>query len=140
MKKILFLFSLSVPFILCVQNDQQFLIRADKLFDSESGQFKRGVSILVKFNIIQEVREDRELSAEEKKNGYVESGISIPKVLQFATINASSQLNWSNKIGKIKRGYLADIIAVDNDLEKNIQAILHVHFVMKDGKIFLNKL
>jgi imidazolonepropionase-like amidohydrolase len=72
--------------------------------------------------------------------GYVESGIPIPRVLQFATINGSSQLNWSNKIGKIKKGYLADIIAVDDDIEKNIQAILSVRFVMKDGKIFLNKL
>ena len=72
--------------------------------------------------------------------GYVESGIPIPRVLQFATLNGSSQLNWSNKIGKIKRGYLADIIAVDDDLEKNIQSILSVRFVMKDGKIFLNKL
>ncbi len=71
--------------------------------------------------------------------GYYESGVKIPQILQFATINASKQLNWSNQIGIIKAGYLADIIAVDNDLEQNINAILHVHFVMKNGKIYVNK-
>ena len=71
--------------------------------------------------------------------GYYESGVKIPKVLQFATINGSKQLNWSNQIGIIKAGYLADIIAVDNNLDENINAILHIHFVMKNGKIFVNR-
>jgi imidazolonepropionase-like amidohydrolase len=67
--------------------------------------------------------------------GYYESGAGIPQILQFATINASKQLNWSDRIGVLKAGYLADIIAVDRDLDKNINAILNVHFVMKDGKV-----
>ncbi len=71
--------------------------------------------------------------------GYYEEGATIPQILQFATINASKQLNWSDRIGILKQGYLADIIAVDNDLNKNINAIMNVHFVMKDGKIFVNK-
>ena len=71
--------------------------------------------------------------------GYYESGVAISQVLQFATINASMQLNWSNKLGIIRQGYLADIIAVDSDLDKNINAILNVHFVMKDGKVYVNK-
>lgn len=71
--------------------------------------------------------------------GYQESGATIPQVLQFATINASKQLNWSNEIGRLKKGYLADIIAVDNDLDRNIKAILNTRFVMKNGKIYLNQ-
>ena len=71
--------------------------------------------------------------------GYYESGVAISQVLQFATINSSIQLNWSNKLGIIRQGYLADIIAVDSDLDKNINAILNVHFVMKDGKVYVNK-
>jgi imidazolonepropionase-like amidohydrolase len=69
--------------------------------------------------------------------GYYENGIAIPQVLQFATINASRQLNWAGRIGVLKAGYLADIIAVDRDLDKNINAILNVHFVMKDGKVIV---
>jgi imidazolonepropionase-like amidohydrolase len=70
--------------------------------------------------------------------GYFESGMAIPEILKAATINGARQLNWSNYIGIIKAGYLADIIAVDNDLDKNINAILNVHFVMKDGKVYVN--
>ena len=71
--------------------------------------------------------------------GYAESGMTVTEILKAATINASRQLNWSNRIGIVKPGFLADIIAVDNDLDKNINAILHVHFVMKDGNIYVNK-
>jgi imidazolonepropionase-like amidohydrolase len=34
---------------------------------------------------------------------------------------------------------LADIIAVDIDVDKNINALLNVHFVMKDGSVYVNK-
>jgi imidazolonepropionase-like amidohydrolase len=71
--------------------------------------------------------------------GYHESGVAIPQVLQFATINASRQLNWWGSIGVLKAGYLADIIAVDRDLDRNIDAIMHVHFVMKGGKVAVGK-
>ncbi|HEX6431757.1 MAG TPA: amidohydrolase family protein, partial [Niastella sp.] len=71
--------------------------------------------------------------------GYYEAGVAIPQVLQFATIHAAKQINRSNQLGILKQGYLADIIAVNNDLDKNINAILQVHFVMKDGKVYINK-
>ena len=71
--------------------------------------------------------------------GYYESGVSIPKLLQFATINASKQCNWGNVSGILKKGYFADIIAVDSNLDQNINAILNVHFVMKDGKVYIHK-
>jgi imidazolonepropionase-like amidohydrolase len=71
--------------------------------------------------------------------GYCEEGVAIPSVLQFATINAAMQINRRNQLGVLKHGFLADIIAVDNDLDKNINAILQVHFVMKDGKVYVNK-
>jgi imidazolonepropionase-like amidohydrolase len=71
--------------------------------------------------------------------GYAESGMAVTEILKAATINASKQLNWGNRIGIVKPGFFADIIAVDNDLDKNINAILNVHFVMKDGKIYVNK-
>jgi imidazolonepropionase-like amidohydrolase len=71
--------------------------------------------------------------------GYYESGVAISQILQFATINAARQINRSNQLGVLKQGFLADIIAVDNDLDKNINAILQVHFVMKDGKVYVNR-
>ena len=71
--------------------------------------------------------------------GYAEAGMTIPEILKTATINAATQLNWKKEIGILKGGFLADIIAVDLDLDKNIKAIMNVHFVMKDGVVYVNK-
>lgn len=71
--------------------------------------------------------------------GYFESGMSIVEILRAATINGARQLNFKNKLGIIKSGFFADIIAVDTDIENNIKALLNVHFVMKDGIVYLNK-
>jgi len=70
---------------------------------------------------------------------YYESGIPVHAILQFATINAAKQLRLSRRIGIIKKGFFADIIAVDNSIETNINAVLDVRFVMKDGKVIVNK-
>ncbi len=67
--------------------------------------------------------------------GYNQAGIPIADVLKFATINAATQVNYLNRVGIIKKGFWADIIAVDNKLEQDIEAIMKVHFVMKEGKI-----
>jgi len=71
--------------------------------------------------------------------GYHEEGVSIPQILQFATINAAKQLNMSGKIGALKTGFLADIIAVDDNVDTDIHAIMNIHFVMKDGVVYVDK-
>jgi len=49
-------------------------------------------------------------------------------------------LNWSDRIGTIEPGRLADIIAIDGDPTQDINAIEKVVFVMKDGAVFKNDL
>jgi imidazolonepropionase-like amidohydrolase len=70
---------------------------------------------------------------------YNEEGVPIAQVLQFATLNSAKQMNRSTSLGILKKGYLADLIAVDNSIETNINSILNVSFVMKGGVIYLNK-
>jgi len=70
--------------------------------------------------------------------GYHEAGVSIAQVLQIATRNSAEELNWGNWLGVLKKGYLPDIIAVDNTIETDINALLYVRFVMKAGTVYVN--
>ena len=45
------------------------------------------------------------------------------KVTRSIVINAANHLKWSNRIGIIKKGYWADIIAVEGDLGKGYKCI-----------------
>lgn len=66
----------------------------------------------------------------------VETGMSEMNVIIAATINAADLIDMSDSIGTIEAGKFADIIAVDNSPLENIEELLDVDFVMKDGKVF----
>ncbi|HEX6428384.1 MAG TPA: amidohydrolase family protein, partial [Niastella sp.] len=68
MKNVLVLIFVFLSIILQAQDRQKFLIKAGKLFDSETGQFKTGISILVNNSIIEAVKPDKEVTAAEQKN------------------------------------------------------------------------
>ena len=53
-----------------------------------------------------------------------------------ATSRAAESLGLEKTIGRIARGYQADIIAVDGDPTKDIKALTRVTFVMRDGTIY----
>ncbi len=66
----------------------------------------------------------------------VKYGMSPIQAIQSATIVAAELLDSSLKIGQIKEGFLADIIAVDQNPLENIRTFENVVFVMKDGKTY----
>lgn len=68
----------------------------------------------------------------------VRGGMTPLQALQAATVNGAELLNWSDRIGTIEAGKFADIIAIDGDPTKDINAIEKVIFVMKDGVTFKN--
>ena len=67
---------------------------------------------------------------------YLYTGMTPVQVLQAATINDAKLLGMEGKIGVIKQGAFADIIAIDGDPEKDFKSIERVSFVMKEGKVF----
>ena len=86
-------------------------------FGTDAGVFKHGVN--------------------GKEFGFmVEAGMPAMETLQSATITNAKLLKMENEIGKIKKGFIADIIAVNDDPTKNISTMENVVFVMKEGKIY----
>lgn len=66
----------------------------------------------------------------------VEAGMPPMEAIQSATVAAADLVGVSDKIGSIEKGKLADIIALDGDPVKDIQAVGRVTFVMKDGVVY----
>jgi imidazolonepropionase-like amidohydrolase len=66
----------------------------------------------------------------------VEYGMTPIQAIRSATIIAAELLDSSLKIGQIKPGYLADIIAVSKNPLEDITTFETITFVMKDGKIY----
>jgi imidazolonepropionase-like amidohydrolase len=66
----------------------------------------------------------------------VEYGMPTAAVLQAATSGNAAILGWGEKIGIIRKGALADMIAVPGNPVADIKALEQVRFVMKDGVIY----
>ncbi len=75
-----------------------------------------------------------------KEFGYmVEAGMPAMETIQSATITNAKILKMENEVGQIKKGFFADIIAVDEDPTKNIKTMENVVFVMKNGVVYKNE-
>lgn len=66
----------------------------------------------------------------------VKFGMPLLDALRSATSVNARVLHLSDKIGTVKQGLLADLIAVEGDPTKNVGALRKVRFVMKGGVIF----
>ncbi|HEX4319890.1 MAG TPA: amidohydrolase family protein [Acidobacteriaceae bacterium] len=66
----------------------------------------------------------------------VQYGMPAADVLKADLIHGARLLDWEGKIGELKPGYFADVIAVDGNPLENISAVKSVKFVMKDGVVY----
>ncbi|MCC1483917.1 amidohydrolase family protein [Winogradskyella immobilis] len=67
----------------------------------------------------------------------IDYGMKPIRALQSAT-SVNARVFHLDNLGNIKKGFLADIIAVDDNPIKDIKAMRNVSFVMKDGVIYKN--
>ena len=70
----------------------------------------------------------------------VELGLTPTQALQSGTVNAAELMGWSDRIGAIRAGMFADMVAVKGDLLKDVRLLEHVQFVMKDGVVYKNEI
>ncbi len=66
----------------------------------------------------------------------VQFGMPLVDALRSATSVDARVLHMSDKIGAVKPGLFADVIAVEGDPTRDVGALRKVRFVMKGGQIF----
>jgi len=69
-----------------------------------------------------------------------EFGMSPLDAIRSATSRAAEMLEMAGQVGVLAPDAYADIIAVDGDPLRDINALGNVRFVMKDGQVFRNEL
>jgi imidazolonepropionase-like amidohydrolase len=67
---------------------------------------------------------------------FAEAGLEPMAVLKAATINGAYALGWSDLLGSVEPGKLADFVVLDANPLENISHVRQVHRVVKGGVIY----
>lgn len=67
-----------------------------------------------------------------------EGGMPAMEAIRSATMYAADLLGMTESLGSIEKGKWADIVAVEGDPTKDIQAMGRMKFVMKNGVVYRN--
>lgn len=68
--------------------------------------------------------------------GLVTNGLTPLQALRAATVNDAKMLRWEDRIGSVRPGLYADLVAVSGDPTKDIMALSNVQLVMKNGTVY----
>ena len=67
-----------------------------------------------------------------------QAGMTNLGVIRASTINAAKLCRIDGRVGHLKAGMLADLIAVPSNPLDNVENLRHIFFVMKDGRVIRN--
>ena len=110
-----------------------------EMLDFKIKEFKKQVAAGVPFAVGSDVGPFPHGTQARELTLMVQYGMKPLAVLQADLINGAKLLQWEGKIGQLKPGFYADIIAVPGNPLDDISTCEHVSFVMKDGKILRDK-
>jgi imidazolonepropionase-like amidohydrolase len=66
----------------------------------------------------------------------VKFGMTPEQALRSATVAGAELLGWSDRLGTVEAGKLADIVAVPGDPLEDVTRLENVRFVMKEGVVY----
>lgn len=66
---------------------------------------------------------------------YTKAGLTPEEALRTATSNAAKLLKWDSFSGKIKKGYVPDIVVIDGDPTEDIEALKNVFLTFTKGSL-----
>ena len=67
---------------------------------------------------------------------FVQADMTPEQALQTATTTAADLLGQSDALGRLAPGFVADIVAIEGDPTRDIEAVVRaVRWVMKDGHV-----
>jgi imidazolonepropionase-like amidohydrolase len=69
----------------------------------------------------------------------VKYGMTPREAIRAATVHAADLLGWSDRVGSLEPGKLADVIAVGGDPLADVRQLERVLFVMKGGEVVKNE-
>jgi imidazolonepropionase-like amidohydrolase len=117
---------------------KQFLAMQKQTQDVLQRLMKSGVTIASGSDDYLDLNMPQGQGAKRVLYAYAECGMGVFDILRTTSINAARHLRLENRIGVIKPGSFADIIAVEGNLEKDIRVLDNIRFVMKDGKVYVD--
>jgi imidazolonepropionase-like amidohydrolase len=110
--------------------------RERQLFDLHVSEFKRQLAAGVPIAMGSDVGPFPHGTQAREFVLMVKFGMSPLAAIQAGTMNGAKLLGWEDKIGALKAGYVADVVAVPGNPLDDITALQKVSFVMKNGVIY----
>ncbi len=109
--------------------------REKALLDYKISEFKRQIAAGIPFAVGSDVGPFPHGTQAVEMELMVRYGMKPLAVLQADMIEGARLLGWEGKIGQLKPGYFADIVAVPGNPLDDITAVERVSFVMKGGVV-----
>ncbi|HYL69639.1 MAG TPA: amidohydrolase family protein, partial [Candidatus Limnocylindria bacterium] len=115
-----------------------------KMVDLEHKAFSQGVKKGVKIVLGTDAGgfpwTDPSLNEAKEFHYYVDYGMTPMQAIRSGTSLGAEMLGWSDRLGSVEPGRLADLVAVAGDPLADITELEHVRFVMKEGVVYKNEL
>jgi imidazolonepropionase-like amidohydrolase len=115
------------------RGSQDQAAREAAMLDYKISEFKRQIAAGIPFAVGSDVGPFPHGTQAVEMELMVRYGMKPLAVLQVDMIEGARVLGWEGKIGELKPGYYADVVAVPGNPLEDITAVEHVGFVMKGG-------